>query len=50
MIEDKERWNIRHVEKPMRKNVEPIVEKYIDCAAGDRAWILPAELAEIRTF
>ncbi|WP_418640385.1 class I SAM-dependent methyltransferase [Sulfurimonas sp. ST-27] len=37
MIEDKERWNIRHVEKPMRKNVEPIVEKYIDCAAGDRA-------------
>jgi tellurite methyltransferase len=30
MIEDKERWNKRHVEKPMRKNIEPIIEKYID--------------------
>lgn len=30
MIEDKERWNRRHVEKPMRKNIEPILEKYID--------------------
>jgi len=30
MIEDKERWNKRHVEKPMRKNIEPILEKYID--------------------
>lgn len=29
MIEDKERWNKRHVEKPMRHNVEPILEKYI---------------------
>jgi len=29
MIEDKERWNKRHVEKPMRKNVEPLIEKYI---------------------
>jgi SAM-dependent methyltransferase len=29
MLEDKQRWNIRHVEKPMRKNVEPILEKYI---------------------
>ncbi len=32
MREDKERWNIRHVEKPMRKNVEPIIEKYIEMA------------------
>lgn len=30
MIEDKERWNKRHVEKPMRHNVEPILEKYIN--------------------
>ena len=30
MIEDKERWNKRHVEKPMRHNIEPILEKYID--------------------
>jgi len=30
MIEDKERWNKRHVEKPMRHNVEPILENYID--------------------
>ena len=29
MIEDKERWNKRHVEKPMRHNVEDVVEKYI---------------------
>jgi len=29
MISDKERWNKRHVEKPMRKNVEPLIEKYI---------------------
>ena len=29
MIEDKERWNKRHVDKPMRHNVEPILEKYI---------------------
>lgn len=29
MLEDKDRWNKRHVEKPMRHNVEPIVEKYI---------------------
>jgi len=32
MIEDKERWNKRHVEKPMRHNVEPVLEKYIDKA------------------
>jgi len=32
MISDKDRWNKRHVEKPMRKNVEPIIEKYIDNA------------------
>jgi len=30
MISDKERWNKRHVDKPMRKNVEPLLEKYID--------------------
>lgn len=29
MIEDRARWNKRHVEKPMRHNVEPILEKYI---------------------
>ena len=29
LIEDKQRWNKRHVEKPMRTNVEPILEKYI---------------------
>lgn len=28
MIEDKQRWNKRHIEKPMRHNVEPIIEKY----------------------
>lgn len=33
MLEDKERWNKRHVEKPMRHNVEPILEKYIDLAS-----------------
>ena len=37
MIEDKERWNKRHIEKPMRKNVEPIVENYIDEANVGRA-------------
>jgi len=36
MLEDKERWNKRHVEKPMRKNVEPILEKYIsEAKVGD---------------
>lgn len=29
MIEDKERWNVRHVEKPMRHEVSVILEKYI---------------------
>ena len=29
MIQDKERWNKRHVEKPMREHIEPILEKYI---------------------
>lgn len=32
MLEDKERWNKRHVEKPMRENVEPILQKYINLA------------------
>ena len=30
MIEDKERWNKRHVEKPMRHEVSPILKKYIE--------------------
>jgi len=30
MIEDKARWNKRHVDKPMRHNVEPILQKYIN--------------------
>ena len=29
MYEDKERWNIRHAEKPMRHHVEPVLEKYL---------------------
>jgi len=29
MIEDKQRWNKRHIDKPMRHNVEPIIEKYL---------------------
>lgn len=29
MIEDKERWNIRHVEKPMKVTPSPILQKYI---------------------
>ena len=29
MIEDKERWNVRHVEKPMKHTVSPIVENYV---------------------
>lgn len=29
MIEDKERWNIRHVEKPMKHTVSPILENYV---------------------
>ena len=29
MIEDKERWNIRHVTKPMKHTVSPILENYI---------------------
>ncbi|WP_297443187.1 methyltransferase domain-containing protein [Sulfurimonas sp.] len=37
MIEDKQRWNKRHVEKPMRKNIEPIVEKYISNAVVGKA-------------
>jgi len=37
MLEDKERWNKRHVEKPMRHNVEAIIEKYIDTATVGNA-------------
>jgi len=37
MIEDKERWNKRHVEKPMRHHVEPIIEKYVDKASVGKA-------------
>ncbi len=29
MYEDKERWNVRHVKKPMKLTVSPIVEKYV---------------------
>ncbi len=29
MTNDKERWNIRHVKKPMKKTVSPILQKYI---------------------
>jgi len=32
MLEDKQRWNVRHVEKPMRDNVEVLLENYIDSA------------------
>jgi tellurite methyltransferase len=32
MIEDKERWNIRHVEKPMPYYTAPVLEKYIGLA------------------
>lgn len=37
MLEDKERWNTRHVEKPMRTHVEPIIEKYIGLAHKGKA-------------
>lgn len=37
MIEDKQRWNRRHVEKPMRHNVEPLIEKYIGEAEVGKA-------------
>ena len=29
MIEDKQRWNIRHVEKPMRSEVSQILKNYV---------------------
>ena len=29
MIEDKERWNVRHVSKPMKHTVAPILENYV---------------------
>ncbi|MDF1876707.1 methyltransferase domain-containing protein [Sulfurimonas sp. SAG-AH-194-L11] len=32
MTSDKERWNKRHVEKPMRHNVEPLLQRYIEHA------------------
>ena len=37
MIEDKERWNKRHVEKPMRHHVEPIIKRYIQKATVGNA-------------
>ena len=37
MIEDKERWNIRHVDKPMPHYVSPTLEKYIKEANVGRA-------------
>lgn len=30
MIEDKERWNIRHVKKPMKTTPAPILKKFIE--------------------
>ena len=49
MIQDKERWNIRHVEKPMPHYVAPTLEKYIKeayvglaldvaCGTGRKRW------------
>jgi len=38
MISDKERWNKRHVEKPTRKYVEPILEKY--CSLAKKGYAL----------
>ncbi|MEA3370434.1 MAG: methyltransferase domain-containing protein [Campylobacterota bacterium] len=36
MIEDKERWNVRHVTKPMKHTVSPILENYVKYAkVGD---------------
>ena len=29
MIEDKERWNVRHIKKPMKLTSSPIVESYV---------------------
>ena len=29
MYEDKERWNVRHVSKPMKHTVSPIIENYV---------------------
>ena len=37
MIEDKERWNKRHVEKPMRHHVELIIKNYLDKASVGKA-------------
>ncbi len=33
MIQDKERWNIRHVSKPMKHTVSPILENYVKHAS-----------------
>ncbi|WP_345994041.1 methyltransferase domain-containing protein [Sulfurimonas sp. HSL-1716] len=37
MLEDKERWNLRHVEKPMPGYVSPTLTKYIKHAKVGRA-------------
>lgn len=37
MIEDKERWNIRHVTKPMKITVSPIVQNYVKHAKVGKA-------------
>ena len=37
MIEDKERWNVRHIKKPMKTTVAPIVQKYANLAKVDKA-------------
>jgi SAM-dependent methyltransferase len=37
MKEDKQRWNTRHVKKPMKTTVSPILQKYISHAKVDTA-------------
>jgi len=37
MIEDKDRWNRRHITRPMRDSVSDIVERYIDLASVGNA-------------
>ena len=37
MIEDKERWNVRHVKKPKKTTVSSILKQYIDNAKVGKA-------------
>jgi len=50
MIEDKQRWNKRHVEKPTRKYVEPILEKYISNADVGYALDIACGMGRNTTF